>query len=152
MSEERTGRHLNILAFFYILFSACGFLGLLIVPLYRRLIEWILEGLDPPEAEMQRLMDTLDLLHYSAIILAIVHLLVNWAAAYAFFKRKWHGLCFVNAVLTCLAFPVGTVLGVFSIVVLSKDEARKMYGLPPKQPPRPRPNARSGEPEPTAKG
>ncbi|MDP0495746.1 MAG: hypothetical protein Q7Q73_06010 [Verrucomicrobiota bacterium JB024] len=34
---------------------------------------------------------------------------------------------FVVAVLLCLAFPLGTVLGVFTIIVLSRESTKQLY-------------------------
>lgn len=43
-------------------------------------------------------------------------------------RRYW--LSFVVACLTCLNFPLGTALGVFTLVVLSRASVKKLYGLP----------------------
>jgi hypothetical protein len=41
--------------------------------------------------------------------------------------RRHRNFCFVMASLNLLAIPVGTVLGVFSLIVLSRDSVRKLY-------------------------
>lgn len=46
-----------------------------------------------------------------------------------------HTFCFVVAAVECLFAPFGTVLGVFTIIVLMKPEARQLFGLPPVNPP-----------------
>lgn len=45
--------------------------------------------------------------------------------------RRRHTFCFVIAALECLFAPLGTVLGVLTILVLLKPEARLLFGLPP---------------------
>lgn len=42
-----------------------------------------------------------------------------------------HTYCLVMAGVECLLMPFGTVLGVFTIIVLTKPEARELFGLPP---------------------
>ncbi len=44
-------------------------------------------------------------------------------------ERHWT-FCIVIAALACAFFPFGTVLGVFTILVLSKDEVRAAFAAP----------------------
>ncbi len=60
--------------------------------------------------------------------------LFEWALAVAMFyagrclrARKKYTYCFVVAVLDCLAIPVGTVLGVFTILVLAKPGVKELF-------------------------
>ncbi len=43
-------------------------------------------------------------------------------------KRKNYMFSFVLACLMCFFVPVGTILGVFTIIVLSRDSVKKIYG------------------------
>jgi hypothetical protein len=68
------------------------------------------------------------------IIAASVFILLGWAtAAIMIFagrrlrQRRSHTFCFVLACFECVIFPFGTVLGVFSIIHLSKDSVRQLY-------------------------
>ncbi len=45
-------------------------------------------------------------------------------------SRTRYWFVFVMACLQCGFFPFGTVLGVFTIVVLSKPSVKQMFGLP----------------------
>jgi succinate dehydrogenase/fumarate reductase cytochrome b subunit len=44
-------------------------------------------------------------------------------------KRKRYRFSFIVACLTCLLFPLGTVLGVFTIITLSKPSVKEMYQI-----------------------
>jgi hypothetical protein len=44
--------------------------------------------------------------------------------------RRRRNFCFVMASLNMLAIPIGTVLGVFSLIVLSRDSVRKLMESP----------------------
>lgn len=46
-------------------------------------------------------------------------------------KRKNYLFSFILACLMCFFVPVGTILGVFTIVVLSRDSVKRIYGRTP---------------------
>jgi hypothetical protein len=55
------------------------------------------------------------------------------SVGWAIHRRKWHLYCMVISGLLCISFPLGTALGVFSIITLSKPEVRKLFeGQPQK--------------------
>lgn len=43
-------------------------------------------------------------------------------------QRKRRMFSFVVAAILCVFMPLGTVLGVFTIIVLSRDSVRRLYG------------------------
>ena len=43
-------------------------------------------------------------------------------------ERSHYTYCFVIAVLCCLSVPLGTVLGVFTLVVLSRPTVKALFG------------------------
>ncbi len=43
-------------------------------------------------------------------------------------KRKNYLFSFIVACLSCAMFPFGTILGVFTIMVLSRDAVKRIYG------------------------
>lgn len=48
-------------------------------------------------------------------------------AGYCIAKRRHRVFCYVVAVLTCLSFPYGTVLGVFTFIVLSREAVIEQF-------------------------
>jgi hypothetical protein len=46
-------------------------------------------------------------------------------------KRKHYVFCFVVAALNCMWFPVGTVVGVFTIIVLSRPSVKAVFSPGP---------------------
>lgn len=42
-------------------------------------------------------------------------------------RREHYMFCFVMAALSCIFFPFGTVLGVFTIVVLSRPTVKELF-------------------------
>jgi hypothetical protein len=43
-------------------------------------------------------------------------------------KRKGYWFSFLVACIECLMVPIGTVLGVFTLITLSKDSVKALYG------------------------
>ena len=43
-------------------------------------------------------------------------------------KRKRYMYSFVLGCIECILFPFGTVLGIFTIIVLSRDSVKELYG------------------------
>ena len=49
-------------------------------------------------------------------------------------QRKRYMLCFVMACIACLSVPLGTALGVFTIIVLQRPAVKAMFGQPASTP------------------
>lgn len=46
-------------------------------------------------------------------------------------RRQRYWFVFVMAAIQCIFFPFGTVLGVFTILVLSRESVKTLFGRPP---------------------
>lgn len=42
-------------------------------------------------------------------------------------KRKKYPFCFVAATLSCLFIPIGTILGIFTIILLMKPQVKEQF-------------------------
>lgn len=75
---------------------------------------------------------------------ALVFVAVEGMAALSFFtgrflsRRQHHTFCVVISALNCLSLPLGTALGVFSILVLQRSSVKALFastepsmGVPP---------------------
>ena len=45
-------------------------------------------------------------------------------------QRRSYMFCMVMAGVACMLTPVGTVLGVFTIIVLNRPSVRRLFGRP----------------------
>ena len=61
-------------------------------------------------------------------------ILLGWAMAICIFlagrflaRRRHYMFCFVIAVLSCLSMPFGTILGVFTLIVLSRPSVKALF-------------------------
>ncbi len=68
------------------------------------------------------------------IILAAIIILVGWAFAVMIIicgrrlkERRSYNFCLVIAFMECLIMPIGTVLGIFSIITLTKEPVKKLF-------------------------
>jgi hypothetical protein len=75
------------------------------------------------------------------IAAGIAALLLSWTlavltiySARCLRARRRRQLSVVVAALNCLWMPVGTVLGVFTLIVLSRPSVQGLYATPPSQP------------------
>ena len=71
------------------------------------------------------------------VILGGLFVLGGWVLAGAILvagrklhKRKSRTYCLVLGALECLVMPFGTILGIFTIIVLSKDATKALFGEP----------------------
>jgi hypothetical protein len=59
--------------------------------------------------------------------LILIDLVLNVASAFCLMNRKGRMFSMVVAGLNCVQVPFGTALGVFTIVVLTRDSVRRMF-------------------------
>ncbi|MHC4563673.1 MAG: hypothetical protein ACYS8X_13000 [Planctomycetota bacterium] len=69
------------------------------------------------------------------VIMASVFILGGWAlascllvAAGSLRKCRRYMFCFITACVSCIVMPLGTVLGIFTILVLSRPGAKALFG------------------------
>lgn len=48
-------------------------------------------------------------------------------------RRKHHRFCYVMAAVECVFMPFGTVLGIFSIIVLNRASVKQLFDAAPSQ-------------------
>ena len=58
-------------------------------------------------------------------------ILIIWAAR-CLQRRKHYTFCLVAAGFACLFMPMGTALGVFTFIVLSRPGVKALFGQPPR--------------------
>jgi|SRR5579862_3530894 len=77
------------------------------------------------------------------VLIAVGALIIALAWAFAFClilaghslsRRRHYWFCFVMGCIECAFSPFGTVLGVFTIIVLLRPTVKAMFGLPPDAP------------------
>ena len=62
------------------------------------------------------------------ILLFLSWAILNLVVARSLAKRKRHLFCMIVSGVNCLSAPVGTLLGVFTLIVLFRDSVKPMFG------------------------
>lgn len=124
-------KHLDLLAIFYYVFAGLTALGSCFGLFYVGLgIMFLLnpqgfqDGGQPLPAEMGYI--------FAGIGIVITLLALGWAAALAYTgrylnRRVNRTFCIVIAAICCLSVPLGTILGIFTIVVLQRDSVKALF-------------------------
>jgi hypothetical protein len=132
-------RQLDLLAIFYYvlggLFTLLSFLPLLYFSFIWQLLRNpdVMHGQQPPPAFLGTIL----------LVAGVVIAAMGWvwagliALAGRFLQKRKHRIyCLVMAAVACMFQPFGTILGVFSIVILLRPEVEALFrGQTPMQPP-----------------
>jgi hypothetical protein len=69
------------------------------------------------------------------VIFALLFIFLGWTHAILIFlagrfigTRTHHTYCFVIACVECFFMPIGTILGVFTIIILSRRSVKALFG------------------------
>ncbi len=129
-------QHLRILAIFYFVMGGITLAGMLCSSFY---IVWgvvfLMGGEDmfandpnPPPPEFAAIMGWTFL--GSGVFAAVLCLVWGGLQLYAgasLLKHRRHTFCLVVAAITCLSIPLGTILGIFTLVVLMRPGVRALF-------------------------
>ncbi len=83
-----------------------------------------------PNAMLQDLGTLVNTVIVAGVVLAVVsavHLLV---VGIVMRQRRWWTFCYLTGWGECLMFPFGTILGIFTIIVLSRPTVKRLFGVP----------------------
>jgi len=129
---NRDEEHLQLLAIFHYVVAGLGALFCFFPLLYSVLGGFLLYAAnhpgtgnqEPPPAVLGWVFIVLGaLLFLAGVTMAICILIAGRSLA----LRKNYSFAMVIACIECLFIPFGTILGVFTIVVLSRESARELF-------------------------
>jgi hypothetical protein len=124
---DRDREQLNMLGLFHYIFAGLAAIGLGFLLLHFMLMSSIfsdpamMRQPNPPPQEMMAIFAGVYFLLGALLVLGAG---LNIAAGRFLKKRKHRTYCMVIAGLNCLQIPFGTALGVFTLIVLSRDSVR----------------------------
>ena len=124
--------HLQVLKICYYVFSGLGILGLLFLLAHFMIMDAVFsheelfknEQGGPPPAF---LMDVLSSLYLIIGVVILVTIVLNFMCARAISQRERTTLIMINAGITCLSFPLGTTLGVFTFIICSRPSIKTLF-------------------------
>lgn len=89
-------------------------------------------GVDPLAGADTMLQDfgtLLTALFIAAIVFTVVTVIGFFLIGLKIRQRQWWTFCYLSAWGECLAFPFGTILGIFTIIVLSRPTVKQLFGV-----------------------
>ena len=76
--------------------------------------------------ELQTLIQVAIVAGMALAIVAAVHLIV---VGVKIRQRRWWLFCYLTGWGECIMFPFGTILGIFTIIVLGRSSVKKLFGV-----------------------
>lgn len=124
--------HLNLLSIFHFIGAGLGAVGALVMMGEYGLMHFIFTNpaiwqnqRQPPPPEF--ILPMMKVIYGGIALWCVVSLILNLLSGLFLRERRHRTFSFVVAALNCLHIPFGTVLGVFTIIVLVKDSVRELY-------------------------
>ncbi|MGH9868132.1 MAG: hypothetical protein ACREAA_08220 [Candidatus Polarisedimenticolia bacterium] len=129
-SEQQDEQQLDLLAVFhYVVAGLCGLFSLFPILHVALGLAMVSGRLEPDNQDgIPRLFGWLFVVFGTAFILGglTFSVLLAWAGR-CLARRRRYMFCMVMAALSCVAFPFGTVLGVLTLLVLSRPSVRQRF-------------------------
>lgn len=121
--------HLKLLSIFYYVLAALGALALLMMAGMGALLFATVgrDGLGSAAFSSTDVAVLAVVLLLSAV-LSLASSTLQFMTARRLRQRRSRGLCQFTAAITCLSFPLGTALGVFTFIVLGRPSVRAAFG------------------------
>jgi len=90
-------------------------------------------GVDPlggsPDAMLQDLTTLLTTMIAAVVLLSLVSAIHLAVVGVKIRQRQWWTFCYLTGWGECLMFPFGTILGIFTIIVLSRPSVKRLFGV-----------------------
>jgi hypothetical protein len=126
--------YLLILAIFHFVGGALAMLALFFLTVHFTFLHAVLTGTALPAYSshpMPPFSPGIMVFFYGLYAIAggllLVTLILNVVSGYGLLYQKHRTLSVTTACLNCLYAPLGTILGVFTIIILLRDPVRKLY-------------------------
>ena len=127
--------HLKLLVIFHWIFAALGVFGLFLMfghySFMSTFFSAILENEDLRQGEMLTPFSMFEGIakwfYVISGLFSVLSTIANVISAVALTKRKWRMFSIIVGGVNCMSVPLGTILGVFTIVVLLRDSVCELY-------------------------
>ena len=130
--QARDAEHLNLLSIFYFILAGFGALGVGFVAVHFAFMRamftnpdlWKNQKSGPPPPFV---MDLIMWVYAFALVVIVTGTVLNLLAGIFIRKRRHRMFSLVVGALNCLHVPFGTALGVFTLMVLTRESVRRLY-------------------------
>lgn len=132
---SRDAEHLDLLAIFHYVVAGLTALGSLVPLIHLTIGIGMVSGRMAGDEPMTREIGLFFIFIASVlIVMGLTFAVFVVFAGRALQRRRNYMFCLVIAGLLCVVMPFGTVLGVFTIIVLMRDSVRQLFGVDSAEP------------------
>lgn len=82
-----------------------------------------------PETMAQDLNTLIITMIVSGLVLALVSAIHLALVGFKIRQRSWWTFCYLTGWGECIMFPFGTILGIFTIIVLGRPSVKRLFGV-----------------------
>lgn len=132
-SQKRDLDHLRILAVCHFVFAVVSIAAIGILFFHHQMMELVFSSPEFSQQQSGAPFDPAELFglfiwaYIAGGVLLVLLGLLNILAGWGLLKHRFRTLSFVVAGIDCLSIPLGTTLGIFSIIVLSRPSVAQLY-------------------------
>ena len=128
---QRDTDHLNLLGVFHFVCAGLGLLGMGFIVMHYFIMHTVFtnpeltkNGANPPPLQI---FEMLRVVYLVVGVFILAGMVLNVMSGLFLRQRRNRGFSIFVAALNCLHIPLGTTLGVFTIIVLMRDSVRESY-------------------------
>lgn len=122
--------HLRLLTIFHYVFAGLGICGLSFTALHYAFLNTMIsmeQAKGRPDAPPDAFMDIFVWIYVIMAAMCLIGMTLNVMSARFLKARRHRTFCMVVAGLNVLQVPFGTMLGVFTLLVLARDSVRQAF-------------------------
>jgi|HigsolmetaAR204D_1030405.scaffolds.fasta_scaffold13316_2 hypothetical protein len=123
--------HLRLLSIFHVIAGALGLVGVLFSLFYLVMFQTFLAspeaGVPPSDLPSEQMLSLFRWLISGTAVWLLVCAVANLVSAYYLRARRRRTFSMVVAGVNCIFFPLGTLLGVLTLIVLNRGSVIQMY-------------------------
>jgi hypothetical protein len=132
LQQRRDQDHIKLLAIFHFVFAGMGLLGIGFLGVHYAIMQTVFSRPEmfksPQQMPPQQVLHLFVFFYLGMGFVFLTAMALNVVSGLFLLKKRSRIYSMVIAGLNCLQIPFGTTLGVFTLVVLSRDSVRRLYG------------------------
>ncbi len=131
--QRRDREHIKLLAIFHFVFAGLAFVGIAFLFVHYFMMHTIFSNPEMWKAQPQAMppkafLDAFIWFYIFMGVLLLTGLVLNVLSGFFLLQKRNRVFSLIIGGLNCLQIPFGTALGVFTILVLTRDSVRQLYG------------------------
>ena len=131
--QRRDREHVKLLAIFHFVFAGLAFVGIGFLCVHYAIMHTVFSNPELWKSQQQAMpprafLDAFIWFYLFIGVLLLTGLVLNVLSGFFLLQKRNRLFSLIIGGLNCLQIPFGTALGVFTILVLSRDSVRRLYG------------------------